>query len=259
MSSHPRPLAGRRIAVTRPRHQAASLVAALEALGAAVLEAPAIRIEPPEDRRPLDEALARLERYDWIVFTSVNGVEAFFRRLSERSLPIPERAAFAAIGPATARALRDHGCEPRVVPERFVAEEVFRALSEEGAVRGRRFLLPRAEIAREALPRLLREAGADAEVVVAYRTVPEDSGVRAAADAVARGEVDAVTFTSASTARSFFDAVSPESVRGKTAAASIGPITSAALVALGVPPAIEAETYTVEGLVEAIARHFEQS
>ena len=250
------PLEGRRIVVTRPRHQAGPLSTALGKLGAEVLEAPAIRIEPPEDSSPLDEALRRSETYDWIVFTSVNGVDAFFDRLSELSLSLAKRADFAAIGPATAEALRERGYDARVVPDRFIAEEVFHALSEKGAVNGRRFLLPRADIAREALPRLLREGGADVEVVVAYRTVPEVGALCAAGEAVARGDVDAVTFTSASTARSFFDAVDARSVRGKTAAASIGPITSAALVELGVPPDIEAETFTIQGLVEAIRRYF---
>jgi len=253
------PLSGRRIVVTRPRHQAGPLSSALRELGAEVVEAPAIRIEPPLDLGPLDAALARLETYDWIVFTSANGVEAFFGRLAELALPAPERAAFAAIGPATAEALGERGPEATVVPERFVAEEVFDALASRGFVEGRRFLLPRADIAREALPRLLRGAGAEVDVVVAYRTVPDTSGVRAAAEAVARGEIDAVTFTSASTVWSFFEALDPAAVRGRTAAASIGPITSAALDELGMPPDVEAEAYTIDGLVDAILRYFEES
>lgn len=259
MSEKSRPLAGKRIVVTRPRHQAAALSEPLRRHGAHVVEAPAIRIEPPEDRRPLDGALRRLSSFDWIVFTSVNGVDAFFDRLDALGVELPESAAFAAIGPATAEALTGRGRTARVVPDRFVAEEVFRALAENEPVLGRRFLLPRADIAREALPRLLREAGAEVEVVAAYRTVPEAETARSAAESVARGEVDAVTFTSASTARSFFAGVEPGALEGKLVAASIGPITSAALAELGFPPAIEAEAYTIPGLVEAILRHFEKA
>ena len=180
------PLSGKLIVVTRPRHQAGSLAERLRALGAQVVEAPAIRIVPLEDWGPVDAALDRLATYDWIVFTSVNAVEAFFGRLAA---PLPARLRFAAIGPATAEALVGRRVTPEVVPERFIAEDVYRALSDRVDLTGKKFLLPRADIAREALPRLLREAGADVDVVAIYRTVPAKAEIAQAAALVAEGKV----------------------------------------------------------------------
>jgi uroporphyrinogen III methyltransferase/synthase len=258
--TEPLPLAGRTILVTRPRRQSKPLVDALRRLGATVVEAPAIEIEPPSDFRGLDEALGRLPTYDWVVFTSVNGVEAFFDRLSEAHPRIVvSTQKLAAIGPATAESLRERGLEPEVVPEKFVAEEVFRAIADLGDLSGKRFLLPRADIAREALPDLLRASGAIVDVVVAYRTVADEKEMRRASSLVECGGVDMVTFTSASTARSFFAKVDPRSVEGRTRAASIGPITSNALRRLGVAPAVEAERFTTEGLVEAILRYYRRN
>jgi uroporphyrinogen III methyltransferase/synthase len=248
---------GRTILVTRPRRQSRPLADALRRLGATVVEAPAIEIEPPSDFRPLDEAIGRLATYDWLVFTSVNGVEAFFDRLSElRQETLSPSPKLAAIGPATAESLRERGFEADVVPGKYVAEEVFRAIAGRGELSGKRFLLPRADIAREALPESLRAAGATVEVVVAYRTVPNDEEMRRASELVERGEVDMVTFTSASTARSFFAGVDPHAVENRARTASIGPITSNALRELGVTPTVQAERFTTEGLVEAILRHY---
>jgi uroporphyrinogen III methyltransferase / synthase len=255
VSAGPR-LTGKRIVVTRPRHQARPLTEALRRLGAEVVEAPAIRIEPPNDYAPLDRALRALTTYDWIVFTSANGVEAFFERRSSVD-PAGDATAlrFAAIGPATNDCLVERGLRAEVIPDRFIAEDVFRALSEAEDLAGKRILLPRADIARQTLPDLMREAGAVVDVVVAYRTVPAKEEIRAAAALVREDAIDVVTFTSASTAKSFFDAISPASLSPRVAAASIGPVTSRALRDLGVEPAIEAERYTVDGLVEAILRH----
>ncbi len=249
-----RPLSGRRIVVTRPRHQAEPLKNALAALGADVVVAPAIRIEPPADWAALDAALAHADDYDWIVFTSVNGVEVFFDRIaSTRHSTLG--SAFAAIGPATADALSERGVEATVVPERFVAEEVFAALSRHTDLSGKKILLPRADIAREALPNLLRDAGCDVDVVAAYRTVASSEDIERATALVRDGSVDAVTFTSGSTVRSFF-ASADDNLRAHVAPASIGPITSDALREENVEPVIEAERYTTEGLVEAIRQHF---
>jgi len=243
-------LAGRRVVVTRPARQAASLVARLEALGAEVVHAPAIRIEPPESWAPLDEVLARIDGYDWIVFTSVNGVEVF----CERAGTMPALR-YAAIGPATAEAIAERGVRAEVIPERSVAEALFEALSEHTNVKGETFLLPLAAIARETLPNLLRAAGATVDVVAVYRTLPATKEIARAVKLVREGSVDAVTFTSGSTVRAFFDG-SDEAVRAQTVSASIGPITSAALRAERVEPTIEAEHYTNEGLVDAIRGHF---
>jgi uroporphyrinogen III methyltransferase/synthase len=255
-----KPLAGRTILVTRPRGRSAALADALRRLGAEVIEAPAIAIEPPADFGPLDTALSRLAAYDWLIFTSASGVEAFFDRLSEihphHRLSTPR---VAVVGPATAESLRERGVEPEVVPGKFVAEEVFRALRERGDLTGQRFLFPAADIARETLPDLLRSAGAQVDRVVAYRTVPAGDVLEAASSLVQRGDVDLVTFTSASAARSFFGRVDARTLEGRTQAASIGPVTSAALRELGVTPDVEAERSTTEGLVEAILRHYSRN
>jgi uroporphyrinogen III methyltransferase/synthase len=254
------PLAGRTILVTRPRRQSRPLADALRRLGATVVEAPAIEIEPPSDFRGLDEALDRIATYDWVVFTSVNGVEAFFDRLAEvkpRTLIASQK--FAAIGPRTSESLRERGFEAEVVPERYVAEEVFRAIADRAEVAGKRFLLPRADIAREALPDLLKASGAIVDVAVAYRTVPASEEMRRASELIERGEVDMVTFTSASTARSFFARVDARAVEGRLRAASIGPITSNALRSLGVSPAVEAERFTTEGLIDAILQYYRRN
>ncbi len=249
-------LEGKCVVVTRPRHQAHSLSQALGELGARVIEAPAIEIVPPSDFGPLDAALTDNDAYDWVVFTSANAVAAFFERLYRVN---PEKdltsLSFAAIGPATAESLRERGCEVAVIPDRFVAEEVFRALLGREQVAGKRFLLPRADIAREALPELLRAAGGRVDVVVAYRTLPATEEIGRVAALLGNDEVDVVTFTSASTVRSFFSALNPCSVAGRFAAASIGPITSKALRELGVEPAIEAASFDVPGLVQAIVRY----
>lgn len=243
-------LAGRSIIVTRPRHQATSLQRALEALGASVVVAPAILIEPPESWAPLDAALECADDYDWIVFTSVNGVKAFYARAAT-----PPRCRLAAIGPATAEALSARGAEAAVVPKRYIAEEVFAAIARETDVAGKKFLLPRADIAREALPRLLRDAGAHVDVVAAYRTMAAKDDIARAGALVRDGVVDAVTFTSGSTVRCFLSAAD-EVVRSRLVPASIGPITSAALRAENIEPVIEAQRYTTEGLVDAIREHF---
>jgi uroporphyrinogen III methyltransferase/synthase len=165
----------------------------------------------------------------------------------------------AAIGPATAAALEANGLRVDVVPERFVAEEVFAALRRFGSLQGRRVLLPRADIAREALPDLLRSEGAEVDVVVAYRTVPVTDELSTAIKLISEGQVDVVTFTSGSTVRSFLSGIKDKDrLRGRLVAASIGPITSQALREAGLGPAIEAGVYTVDGLIDAIERYFAQ-
>lgn len=244
------PLQGRCILVTRPRERAESLRSALAALGADVVVTPAIRIEPPADPAPLHDAAARADEFDWIVFTSVNGVDAFFGATS--TLPHCE---IAAIGPATAGALTERGVRVTLVPERHVAEEVFDALARHTSLAGKRFLLPIADIARDVLPKLLRSGGANVEVVPAYSNVAATKDIARAVELVRRGTVDAVTFTSSSTVRSFVSAMD-DTVRAKLVPASIGPITSATLREENIEPVIEAERHTSEGLVDAIRRHF---
>lgn len=232
---------------------------ALRRKGAIPRLAPAIRIGGPASWRDLDRALRRLEEYRAVVFTSSNGVEGFFAR-SERVLKRKPRlrGRVYAIGPATAAALKRRGVAVHPLPERFeggaLAKHLLKRL---GRVEGSRILLPRARVARDVLPKLLEGAGAVVDDVETYRTLPDRAGLRLLKRAVAKRGDCVVTFTSPSTVRQFVDAVGLAKARRffKTAkAASIGPVTSAALRAYGIRPAVQAEPYTAEGLVRALGR-----
>lgn len=250
--------------VTRPREQAGELVRALAALGAEVVAAPTIRVEPlpPSELEALRAALADLARYRWIVFTSQNAVQVVCDRLVEWGLApsVLSAAAVAAIGPATAAALVRRGITPALVPDAFVAEAVVDAIAAHGEIRGSRILIPRALEARDALPEGLRALGAVVDVIPVYRTVPERGGGdgRELAAEILAGRIDAVTFTSSSTVRRFVELVGREAATsGRFAAAVIGPVTATTARELGVAVTIEAPRFTVPDLVDALARHFE--
>jgi uroporphyrinogen-III synthase len=220
--------------ITRPEADATRLATRLRALGAVPVVAPAIRIEftdPPE----LDRALAHVTAYHWMVFTSRSGVEAVFRRTASIAGP-----KVAAIGPATAAALRAHGVEPNLIPPEYVAEAILEAI---GEVRGLRFLLPRAAIAREALVEGLRRRGAVVDEIAAYRTREVDDRP------AALGPVDAVTFTSSSTVRGFL-AGGPVPAGAKVVC--IGPVTAQTAREHGLEVAAVAEHYTEDGLIAAL-------
>lgn len=262
-STRARPLAGRRIAITRPREQADDLAQRLEALGAHVLMLPAIRIAPIEDSAPLDAAIARLSEYDWLVFTSVNGVRAFGERLAATGHSWDQRglAHVAAIGPATARALERVGVPVALTPDEYVAEGILEGL---GMVAGQRLLLARADIARRTLADGLRLRGAEVDEVAAYRTIPQPVAPKLIARALGDSDdqrVDAITFTSSSTALGLLQGLAAvgreprEALRG-VALAAIGPITAATLREHGLEPAIVAEEYTIPGLTTALADYF---
>ena len=258
-ASQLQPLAGRRIVVTRARAQADELAGALTALGAEVIAAPVIRIEPLPDLTPLRAALADLSRYSWIVFTSRNTVDVVCDRLAGWGVATAAIAArpVAAIGPATAAALAERGIAPALVPPKFVAESVLVALAERGSLQGARVLLPRAEQARDALPDGLRALGAVVDVIPVYRTVAETTDGAELATQLAAGRVDVVTFTSSSTVQHFVELVGRDAAVGsRYAAAVIGPVTAATARELGLPVAIEATEYTAPGLVQAMIRHF---
>lgn len=252
-----RPLFGKRIVVTRARAQASDFAAALEALGAEVLQFPTIRIVDPPDREPLRRAASEADRFDWIVFTSVNGVARFWSALREagRDTRALAGVSLCAIGPATAAAIEMEGARPDLVPERFVAESVLEALEREADLRGARILLARAETARSVLPDTLRERGAEVVEVAAYRTVPDGAEAQELRARLRGGGIDMVTFTASSTVRNYVDAVGAET--GSAEIASIGPITSAAARELGLPVHLEAAEYTIPGLVRAIRERFE--
>ena len=256
------PLTGRTILVTRARHQAGKLASALRTEGAQVVEIPAIEIVPPDSYAPLDAALAHLSEVQWLIVTSANTVTVLRERAAALGL---DAAAFghlkiAAVGSATAQALRDFGIEPTVTPREYVAESLIEALGTQTA--GRRVLIARATIARDVIPDALRAQGARVDVIDAYRTViPRDSISRVAALFAPGGRVpDAATLTSSSTVTNFLallqaaDIDRPESMR----AISIGPVTSATLRESGWPPAAEADPHDLSGLVAATIRALQQ-
>jgi uroporphyrinogen III methyltransferase / synthase len=259
MAQASQPLAGRRIVVTRAREQAGDLVQALEALGAEVVTAPAIRIEPLADLEPLRVALANLGRYRWVVFTSQNSVQVVFEKLpawghTSRHLA---KARVAAIGPATGDALSARGVTADVLPDGYVAESLVEAIASQGDLHGARVLIPQAEIARNTLAEGLRKLGAEVDVIPVYRTVPALGDGAALARELLAGRIDAITFTSSSTVHSFVQSVGAEAAScGRYRAAVIGPITAATAREYGLPVAIEAVEHTAAGLVDALARHF---
>jgi uroporphyrinogen III methyltransferase/synthase len=250
-----RPLLGRRILVTRPRHQSASMTARLEELGAVVSVLPTVEIREPSDWTAVDRALAALSSYHWLVFTSANGVEAFFRRLRHtgRDLRALRDIRLAVIGPATADALRGYHLEPDLMPAAFDSESLAVALKERAA--GQRVLLARADRGRE----LLREqlaAVAEVEQIAVYSQVDTIEADAEALQALRRGEIDDVTLTSSNIARSLIrqlDADALQRVRaGEVRLVSISPVTSAAIRELGLPVAAEAREYTTDGVIQAL-------
>ena len=251
-----RPLAGKRIVVTRTRQQASALSDELRQLGAEVIELPTIRIEPPSDLREFAELVQDAHAYDWIVFTSPNGVTAFFEmfyKLYDDAREIGG-ARIAAIGPATAQRVRDFHLKVDLQPDEFVAEAVVREFKKEGDLENLRVLIARAEEARDLLPKELGALGAIVDVACAYRTVAETQDRTAARARLAADGADMITFTSSSTVENFLALSLPWPAGMEVA--SIGPITSRTARDLGLTIAVEATKHDIPGLVEAICRHF---
>ena len=252
-----RPLFGRRVVVTRARAQAGELSAELEGLGAEVLEFPAIEILPPEDFEPLDAAIRDLDSFSWLIFTSVNGVEAFVGRLAHHGLDlraVPRNARIAAIGPSTARRIRGLGLRVDVVPKEFRAEALIEELTG-GSLAGQKILIPRARVARGILPEKLREAGAEVVVPPAYESVPSLEKKDELAEHLQDGEVDCVTFTASSTVENMvraFGAKEAARLLAGTRVACIGPITAESARKHGIRVDVEAREYTIAGLTEAV-------
>ncbi|MFH2218665.1 MAG: uroporphyrinogen-III C-methyltransferase [Pseudomonadota bacterium] len=256
------PLMGKKIVVTRAREQASDLVKRLSALGAECLECPTIKVAPPEDTKPLDRAVDHLSGYDWLIFTSVNGVNFFFSRLFARNLDVRvlSHLRTAVIGPATRQRLLDFGLKSDIVPESFRAESVVEAFRAEN-VTGKRILLPRAKEARPVLPDELTKMGALVDEVTAYRTESVAENADLLLSELEAGAVDIVTFTSSSTVTNF-TALLPadrfESLMRNVTVASIGPITTDTARKLGLTVHITAESFTIPGLCEAILKHFQK-
>lgn len=260
-----RPLFGKRVLVTRSREQAGELVERLEELGAEAIEAPTMRIAPPADFAALDEACAAAGRYDWIVFTSANGVEAFMRRLlagpgDVRALHGPR---LCAVAPGTAERLGKWGIKVDLRPAEFRADAIIEALRGFGPIEGRSFLLPRADIPLDVLAGELRLAGAHVTEVVAYRRLQEplqrDDHGHDIYRMLLDGEIDVVLFTSASTVHNLASSLGEDQAADllrSTVVACIGPVTAAAARDLDITPSVLASDYTVEGLLQAVVDHY---
>jgi len=256
------------VLVGRAHHQAGALSGELRKLGAQVIEIPFIEIRNPRSFRPLDSALKNLNTYDWLILTSVNGVEAMWERVEKLGLPIApvdakastteRRLRIAAIGPATRKAIEQRGIRVDVVPKEYVAESVVRSLKKK--VKGKCVLLVRAKVARDVIPRELRKAGAEVDVVEAYETVIPQSSRRLLRGALTDGKKhpDVVTFTSSSTVKNFAELLGVRNKRKLRSVlrgvqmASIGPVTSETLREFGLEADIAAREFTIPGLVAAI-------
>lgn len=253
------PLFGKRIAVTRTRSQAGELASRLRELGADAFEMPTIRIEPPPDKREFYEAVAYSHAYDWIVFTSTNGVDAFFKAFFEIYHDARDLGAvrIAAVGPETAARVRSFHLQVDVQAEKFVAEALIKALQKETSVENLKFLLARAEGARDVLATELSRLGAIVDDITAYRTVPETEDVAGGIRRFREEGADLVTFTSSSTAENFHALNLP--VPPGLCHASIGPVTSRTMQKLGLSVDIEAKAHDIQGLVSAIVKFYSRS
>jgi len=256
-----RGLQGRRIVVTRAREQAADLVRALETQGAETIVAPVIRIQPVENLAPLRAALSGLSAYRWVVFTSQNAVQIVLDRLVAWGMTprVFSTTSIAAIGSATADVLRRRGLVPALVPDEFVAEALVEALitASGGSLAGARVLIPSAADVREVLSAGLRHHGATVENISVYRTVSVQEDFGPLTSEIVARRIDAVTFTSSSTVKSFVSLVGPETATsGRFVSATIGPVTAGTARELGLRDIIEAEPHTIPGLVESLVRRF---
>jgi uroporphyrinogen III methyltransferase/synthase len=260
-----RPLFGKRVLVTRPRDQSAELVERLEAMGAEAIEAPMIRIEPPDNFEALDAACARADTFDWIVFSSINGVDAFIGRLllSPFDLRALGHAKLCGVGSATAERLARHGLKLDVMPSEYRAEALIHALTQTGDLAGKKILLPHADVGREVIADELRKQGAQVVEVVAYRTVatdPEREGQPDVYRMLLEGRIDVVTFTSPSAVRNMVSVLGAEpavDLLRKTIVAAIGPVTAEAATRSGIETSVVPDKYTVPALVAAIVKYIE--
>ncbi|MGQ0813389.1 MAG: uroporphyrinogen-III synthase [Gemmatimonadota bacterium] len=252
-----KPLSGLRIAVTRARPQAEELAAPLRALGAEVVTAPLIRIVPARDNVQMREAMARIQEFDWIIFTSANGVSVFFDALrTTGNAASLSNISIACVGPATATAARRLGFEPDLMPEEYVGEQIAAALAARLDPGGKRMLLARAAGGDDALPNRLRAAGALVSEIVLYDTAADPDGARLLSEHIMAESLDVLTFTSGSTIRYFAQSIGQP---GKAIVAVIGPITARTARQHGLAVHIEAQPHTTDGLVKAIVKHFEEN
>jgi uroporphyrinogen III methyltransferase / synthase len=257
-----KPLFGKRIIVTRAREQASEFLSALSEMGAECLEFPTIKVIPPESWEGLDRGIGNTETYHWLILTSVNGVKYFFDRLETlgRDVRDLKGVKIAAIGPATAEAVKSKGLRIDLIPEEYRAESVVEAFRKEG-IQGKRILLPRALEAREVLPQELLKLGAVVDVVEAYRTVKPEEDREAVMALLRQGDIHMVTFTSSSTVSNFMDMFQGVPVlewMEKTAVACIGPVTAKRAQDQGLKVSLVAPEYTIPSFTQAIVAFFSQ-
>lgn len=266
---HGCPLLGKTVVVTRARAQSTEITNRLEAYGATVIHCATIEVAPPSSWVALDEAIQRLTDYDWVVFTSANGVEFFFRRLREKSAdrePQPTAQIICAIGPATAHALKAEGARTNVVASESTAEGALAAIIDyvggPERVRGLNFLIPRARVAREVLPDGLRQLGARVDVVEAYQTIRPDVEPEVIRRLFKERSIDAITFTSSSTVSNLAALAELEDLSGllaNTVAVCIGPVTAETAEKHGVKKLVHPHEYNTEALVDSIVQSIGRS
>ncbi len=256
-----KPLFGKQVLITRSREQSVKMADRILGQGGKPLLFPTIQIKEPHDFSDLDRSISSASCYDWIIFTSVNGVDAFFRRFFSTGHDIRELAGpkFGAIGPVTAQAIRKHGIKVELLAAQFIQEGVLDALRQKDIV-GKRFLIPRAEKARDILPEGISGMGGSVSVVTAYRTdLPDHADVKPVRESLANRDIDVITFTSSSTVTHFMELLGKEdagSLLEGVVLASIGPVTSRTIREFGLEPTLEASEYTIDGLLDAIDHHF---
>lgn len=254
------PLVGKKILITRAREQSGDFITELRNLGAEVIEFPTIEIVPPLHWKELDQAIDQLELYDWIIFTSANGVNFFWQRLRERgkNIRLPPSLKVCAIGPATARQLMGKKISVDYMPKKFIAEAILKGFGKM-EIRGKHILLARAKKARDVLPKGLRKMGAVVDVGEVYRTVRPKGGSKKLKKLLAEGKIDVITFTSSSTVNHFGELLKKEDLKKRLkgiAIACIGPVTAKTAKEWGMKVQIQPKQYTIPSLAQAIANHF---
>jgi uroporphyrinogen III methyltransferase/synthase len=255
-----KPLAGKRILITRAREQSGDFANRLKKLGAEVIEFPTIEIVPPLRWKELDQAIDRLRSYDWLIFTSANGVHFFWQRLLERGKVgrFPATLKICAIGPATAHQLNEKKISVSYIPNEFIAESILDGFKKR-LIKEQRILLARAQKARDILPHGLKKMGAKVDVVEVYRTIRPKQGAKRLKQILTDGKIDVITFTSSSTVNHFFELLKKEDLKKilkGIVIACIGPVTAETAKERGLKVQIQPEQYTIPALTQAIAEYF---
>ena len=254
-----KPLFGKGVVITRPERQADDLARLLAAEGASPIAFPTISIAPPSDWRELDDAIDQLESYQWLIFTSANGVHFFFERLREKGRDVRDLKGIkiCCIGPATARQVEDSGIKADLVPDEFIAEGILKSFAGMD-LSGQSILIPRAAKARDILPVGLKKLGAEVVVATAYQTVNSGRKREELAERIDRGDVDVITFTSSSTVTNFVEIMGADyPLPSHIQIACIGPVTAATAKKAGFQIDIAQEEYTMEGLVQSLVQYFQ--